>query len=555
MKKEFTVLLVEDNEGDVRIIIELLKEQSSLSFSITHVSNLVDAIKSISKFKYDAILLDLGLPDSTGIETFLSLNNSFPDLATTIILTGLNDVEIGLIAVNKGAQDYIIKGTIDSEKLSKSIIYAYERSHLNHELKLQIEARKLAEDEIGFNLKRLKILVDILQYQSGTIQEYLDYALSKAIELTESKIGYIYYYNEKKEEFILNSWSQDVMKKCTIAEQQTIYELSKTGVWGEAVRQRKPILINDFQASHPLKKGYPDGHMPLFKYLTIPVFNNHEIVGVVAVANKETDYTETDTLQLSLLMDVVWEVAERKKADAEILMLNAELEARVLERTAQLETLNIELDSFSHSVSHDLRAPLRHISGFAEIIENDFSEKHHLDTIIGSAKKMGILIDDLLNLSRTNRTELKKTSINMKQIVDEAYASFEDSITNRNIELIITALPEVNGDYNLLRLVWINLLDNAIKYTKTRNTAIIRVTGREEAEEYIFCISDNGVGFDMQYAQKLFGAFQRLHSELQFEGTGIGLATVRRIITRHGGKIWAEAELDKGAVFCFSLPK
>ena len=176
-----------------------------------------------------------------------------------------------------------------------------------------ITERKRAEDENRRNEARLESLLKISQYRADSTQELLDFALEEAITLTNSKIGYVYRYEETKEEFILNTWSKEVMKQCTIAEPQTIYHLDKTGIWGEAVRQARPIIVNDFQAPHPLKKGYPDGHAPLYKYMTVPVFSDDRIVGVVGVANKETDYDTFDVRQLTLLMDSVWKILERKR--------------------------------------------------------------------------------------------------------------------------------------------------------------------------------------------------------------------------------------------------
>jgi len=175
---------------------------------------------------------------------------------------------------------------------------------------------------------RLQSLVNILQHEADTIQDFLDYALDEAIKLTESTIGYIYYYDDVKAEFTLNTWSKDVMKECTIAEKKTQYQLEKTGIWGEAVRQKKPIVVNDFQAPNPLKKGYPEGHAKLYKYLTIPVFMKDRIVAVVGVANKKTDYTQTDILQLTLLMDSVWKATYRRQM--EILLRESEEKYRML---------------------------------------------------------------------------------------------------------------------------------------------------------------------------------------------------------------------------------
>jgi len=277
---------------------------------------------------------------------------------------------------------------------------------------LDVTERKQNQEEIQLNTYRLKVLVDILQYQSNSTQDYLDYALGLAIEITKSKIGYIFLYNEENQEFTLNSWSKDVMKECAVLEQQTVYQLEKTGLWGEAVRQRKSILVNDFQATNPLKKGMPEGHAKLYKYLTIPIFSDDKIVGVVAVANKETDYQEDDILQLSLFMNVVWKVVDRKNAETQIIKNNTELEQRVLDRTFQLEESNKELESFAYSVSHDLRAPLRHIDGFTKILKKTLKSEsddinHYFDVIINSSTKMANMIDNLLNFSRLGRKSLQ----------------------------------------------------------------------------------------------------------------------------------------------------
>jgi GAF domain-containing protein len=181
----------------------------------------------------------------------------------------------------------------------------------------RVADRKLAEMEVKLNEKRLAGLLRITQYRVETVQELLDFALDESISLTDSKIGYIYFYNDEKREFTLNTWSKDVMKECTIQEKKTCYSLDKTGVWGEAVRQARPIIINDFTAPDPLKKGYPEGHAHLYKFLTIPVLSNDRIVAVLGVANKETDYDESDIRQLTLLMNSVWQITERKRMGQE----------------------------------------------------------------------------------------------------------------------------------------------------------------------------------------------------------------------------------------------
>lgn len=288
---------------------------------------------------------------------------------------------------------------------------------------------------------------------------------------------------------------------------------------------------------------------------------NTRLLGLRYLHTKKIPIYADDGSPLYLL-GISEDITEQKKAEQEIRTLNRELERRVTERTAELQAVNKELEAFSYSVSHDLRAPLRHIDGFLDLLKErteatlDDRSQHYMNTISDAAKRMGTLIDDLLAFSRMGRKEMATECVDLTALLKDVIHEFDSEIQGRDIEWRVANLPVVTGDRAMLRVVLVNLISNALKFTQKRAKSEIEISSLpESATEAVVFVRDNGAGFDMQYADKLFGVFQRLHGSDEFEGTGIGLANVRRIINRHGGRTWAQGLVDGGATFYFSLPK
>jgi light-regulated signal transduction histidine kinase (bacteriophytochrome) len=250
-----------------------------------------------------------------------------------------------------------------------------------------------------------------------------------------------------------------------------------------------------------------------------------------------------------------------RDSEEKLRIFNQQLEQRVTARTVQLEASNRELEMFAYSVSHDMGSPVRHIEGFLKLLHDrigesiDAQSQHYMDTVREVTRRMGMLIDDLLSFSRMGRTDIVKLPVDLDSMVQEVVRDLEPETHGRDIHWKIADLPEVMGDHAMLRVALVNLLTNAVKFTRPRKQAEIEIGSRPGQDEMVVFVRDNGVGFDMQYADKLFGVFQRLHHADEFEGTGIGLANVRRIIDRHGGRTWGEGSVNQGATFYFALPQ
>jgi len=294
-------------------------------------------------------------------------------------------------------------------------------------------------------------------------------------------------------------------------------------------------LVQDYE----LEIRRRDGHVTVMLY-NASVYRDEagEVIGVFAAAR---------------------DISERKRAEEEIRKLNEELAQRARRHAAELEATNKELEAFTYSVSHDLRAPLRHIDGFSKLLLEEYSvdlpegARRYLSRIRDGTRRMGMMVDDLLNLARVGRKELSMQLTGLSSLLEEAIGDLQPEMAGREIEWRIGKLPFVECDPGLVKQVFANLLSNAVKFTRPQEHAVIEVGATTQDGQAVIFVRDNGVGFSMKYVDKLFGVFQRLHRPEDFEGTGIGLATVRRIVHKHGGRVWAEGELNKGATFYFTL--
>jgi signal transduction histidine kinase len=393
----------------------------------------------------------------------------------------------------------------------------------------------------------------------NTEEEVARVCLKAAEDLTGSSYGFIGELNQEGlfDTTMISSAGWDA---CGVPREEAMIllrSMPNRGFIRAGLKEGESWIIND-PDSHGERVERPEGHPLISSFLGIPMRFMGGITGMIGLAKKEGIYGVRDREEMEALSTAFVETLNRRRAERRVEELNEELQRNLL----KAETANRELEAFSYSVSHDLRAPLRHITGFVELLNKrelptlDDKSRHYLQVISDAALKMGILIDDLLAFSRISRTEMMRSEVDLGRLVGDCVDELMEGEKGRDVAWENTPLPRIEGDPALFRLAILNLLSNALKFTRPRPLARIGVGAiTDHPDETLFYVRDNGVGFDMKYMDKLFGLFQRLHSSEEFEGTGIGLANVKRIIDRHGGRIWAESAGGEGAVFWFTLPK
>jgi K+-sensing histidine kinase KdpD len=443
---------------------------------------------------------------------------------------------------------------------ANQIAVAVENAQLYESAQKRAE-QLTALNEIGRSISRLKNLENVL-----------DDTFHQLSALLSLDVFFIALYNRENREIAFPLLIDDGKRW-----KEPPSELEPDTLLEKTILGNQPRLINRTQAEITARGGtgmVGNKSRVAASLMMSPLVAGDRVIGVVSAQSYTVNaYDEDDLSMLTsasyqiaiaienarLYEQLQTELAERKRAEAKIRALNTGLEARVRARTAELEATSKELEGFTYTVSHDLRAPLRGINSFSHILLEDYGEHlpppahEHLIRIQDSARYMGRLIDDLLNFTRIGRHPIRKGQINLREFVQQTFNEVTRHEDLSRIEFTLDALPVVQADPVLLKQVITNLLSNAVKFSSRREVAKIKVGCQALDGKNVFYVQDNGAGFDMTYVAKLFGVFQRLHHQTEFEGTGVGLAIVERILQRHGGRIWAESVLDAGATFYFTL--
>jgi signal transduction histidine kinase len=460
-------------------------------------------------------------------------------------------------------------------------LVTYATSALGRDYDLAQLKRRQAEEKLQWDLAletALSALYEPLVSPTISQSEMAHSVLEQARRLTGSEHGYVFSIDPGAGESLVHAFTRMTVDGCEVASSGRDFKLRPgedgryPALWGEALNTGQAFFTNS-PPSHPAARGLPAGHLPLRQFLSVPVLLGSELAGQIALANPGRDYTVRDLQAVRRMGEFYALAIQTQRARVQVLELNTGLEQRVRERTQELEASSRELEAFSYSVSHDLRAPLRGVDGWSLALLEDYGDsldeqaKVYLDRVRSETQRMGLLIDDLMKLSRVTRSDMRRQPVNLTALAARIAQRLRTSQPQRAVEWIIQPDLTAQGDSRLLEIALDNLLTNAWKFTAKRAQA--RITfGRLQGEDRssnpgdgarrpdsrpVFYVRDDGAGFDMAHASRLFSPFQRLHKTAEFPGTGIGLATVARIVRRHGGHIWTEAAVGQGATFYFTL--
>ena len=413
-----------------------------------------------------------------------------------------------------------------------------------NELNSEITERKRAESVMQAQLR----ILAASNARTLSTDEVLRLVLDEIETQTNSRIGFYHFVEADNETISLQNWSTNTLRNmCTAEGKGSHYPVSQAGVWTDCVREQRPVIHNDY-ASLPHRKGLPAGHAPVIREMVVPMLRDGRIVAIIGVGNKSSDYDETDIAIASLLGDISWEIVERKQAEKHSHALMEELKRS-----------NADLEQFAYAASHDLQEPLRVVAGFVGLLEKRYREKlddnarEFIEYAVDGVKRMQILIKDLLAYSQVGTKGKTFEPTNCSVALEQAIYNLHKAVEESGAELTYDLLPTVSGDSSQLTRLFQNLIGNAIKY-HGKDKPEIHISAQKKGTEWVFSVRDNGIGIGSQYFEKIFDVFRRLHTKKEYDGTGIGLAVCKKIVERHGGKIWVESAPGKGSTFYFTVP-
>lgn len=531
------LLIVDDEKALMDALCNTLKAEG---YATTGFTSAREALAQLHQRQFDLLLTDLSMPEMDGIALLHAARVIDPDLAG-IVMTGHGTIDTAVQALRGGALDYVLK--------------PFRLNNLLPVLTRALETRRLRTENI-----QLREAVSIYELSRAITQGL---AQDQVLERTVAAAA-----QQSEAEAV-----------CILVPTEEGHELRVGGLWGSnshwSGQERLPLdatIVRWVAAAREQLSTWDGSSDPEAVFappfageapgVALPIVAGGNFYGILRFVAKATQrrLSPGQVKALDILASTAAAAFEAASLLTQLRTLNQELEQRVRDRTQELRAANADLEAFSYSVSHDLRAPLRRVDGFCQMFMEEFGAtvppegRRILDNVRAGATHMGELIDALLRFARYSRQSLQTRPVQTVELVRKVVDNFNEQLQGRSVELRVGELPDCVADGALLEQVFTNLISNALKFTAGRSETRIEVGSYQQDEEQVYFVKDNGVGFDMRYAERLFGVFQRLHSHSEFEGTGIGLSIVHRIIRRHGGRIWAESQLQQGATFFFSLP-
>ena len=439
-----------------------------------------------------------------------------------------------------------------------------ELERTNKRLKEENQERILKEQSLRMEEARLDALLQLSRIREAPLAEMSNFILEQAIRLTHSKIGFLGFLNEDESVYTLQAVSKDIVKECNVTGDPLQWHVADAGIWAEAIRERETLFINDYNESHPGKRGLPQGHPPVERFMVVPVFEGKRIVALAGVCNKASGYDKSDERQIVLLLSGLWSYMQKRRSREELQDAYNELEKRNIalgKYNRQLEELNQELQDFAFIASHDLHEPLRKIHVFGDMLSKrlagsmDETSRDYLQRMQSAVARMQNLLNSLLSYSRvtTKAEPMKKTDLG--KCVKEALSNLEILINEKNADVGIDDLPTVMADRVQMTQLFQNLIGNALKFSRKGQAPHVKIHAKKEVDAYEIYVEDNGIGVEERYLRKIFLPFHRLHGRSsEYAGVGIGLAICKKIAERHGGDIIAKSKPGKGSTFIVTLP-